>query len=313
VVAVKKTLSVLIVNWNTRDLVLRCLESLATAMAGTSGEVIVVDNGSVDGSADALEHRTDIDLLENARNLGFASAVNQAYKRSSGELLLLLNSDVSLPREALESMMAFLEHHPTIAGVAPLYSFPDGSHQPFHFRFPTFSVTLASCSATARRLVPGITRRLRDYQMLDDDFSYPRPVPQPSASCLLLRRSALPDDDILDERYPIFFNDVQFARSLAARGLELWVTPDATVVHERGASTRMLGQNGKRQYLASTVRMLTETETRRRVWLFRAVIFAQHVPLWILARPDTIGVRQLWMALAGDGGPLPTEPIARAE
>jgi GT2 family glycosyltransferase len=306
-------LSILIVNWNTRDLILRCLESLAAATEGLRCEVIVVDNGSVDGSPDALTRRTDITLLKNQRNLGFASAVNQAYKRSSGELVLLLNSDVGVDRQALQSMMGFLEDHPTIAGVAPLYVFPNGSPQPFHFRFPTFSVTLANCSAIARRFIPGITRRLREYQMLDDDFSHARPVPQPSASCLLLRRSILPDDHVLDECYPIFFNDVQFARSLTSQGLDLWVTPDATVVHDGGASTRMLGISGKRQYLGSTIRMLTETESRSKVWLFRVVVFAQHVPLWVLARPKTIGVRQLWMALSGDVGSLPKEPTARAE
>ncbi len=306
-------LSILIVNWNTRDLVLRCLESLVAATDGIPSEVIVVDNGSVDGSPDELASRTDIILLENERNLGFAAAVNQAYERSSAELVLLLNSDVGLDRQALQSMMGFLDDHATVAGIAPLYVYPDGSPQPFHFRFPTFSVTLASCSATARRFVPGMTRRLREYQMLDDDFSHARPVPQPSASCLLLRRSALPGDHILDEGYPIFFNDVQFARSLAARGLDLWVTPDATVVHDGGASTRMLGKTGKQQYLGSTIRMLIETESRAKVWLFRAVVFAQHVPLWILARPNTIGVRQLWMALSGDVGSLPTRPTTRAD
>jgi GT2 family glycosyltransferase len=307
-------LSILIVNWNTRDLVLSALDSLVAATEGISAEVIVVDNGSVDGSPDALARRTEIILLANKRNSGFAPAVNQAYRRSSGELVLLLNSDVGLARRALHSMIAFLDDHPTTAGVAPLYVYPNGSPQPFHFRFPTFSVTLANCSAIARRVVPGITRRLRKYQMLDDDFSHARPVPQPSASCLLLRRSVLPSGGhIFDEQYPIFFNDVQFARSLAARGLELWVTPDAIVVHEGGASTRMLGVAGKRQYLGSTIRMLTETEPPWKVWLFRGVVFAQHIPFWVLARPNTIGVRQLWMTLSGDVGSLPTTPTAWAD
>jgi GT2 family glycosyltransferase len=305
-------LSILIVNWNTRDRVLRCLDSLAAATDSHSAEVVVVDNGSVDGSPDALARLTDVVLLRNDRNLGFATAVNQAYRRSSGELVLLLNSDVGLTGEAIGSLIGFLDDHPTVAGVGPLYVFPDGSPQPFHFRFPTFSVTLATCSAVARRLVPGIGRRLRAYQMLDDDFSRARPVPQPSASCLLLRRAALPDDHIFDERYPIFLNDVQFARSLAAQGQELWVTPDATVVHDKGASTRMLGTSGKRQYLGSTVRMLTETQSSSKVWLFRVVVFAQHVPLWAFARSKTIGVRELVRALSGDVGPLPSDPTASA-
>jgi GT2 family glycosyltransferase len=283
------------------------------AREGIPAEVIVVENGSVDGSLASLARRTDIVLIENPTNLGYAAAVNQAYRRSSGELVLLLNSDVGLDRHALQSMLRFLDDHPGIAGVAPLYIHPDGSPQPFHFRFPTFAVTLGSCSAMVRRFLPGMTRQLRQYQMLDDDFSHARPVPQPSATCLLLRRSVLSSDHIFNERYPIFCNDVQFARSLVERGLELWVTPDATVVHEGGASTRMLGVTGRRQYLASTVRMLIETESRPRVWLFRVMIFVQHIPLWALARPNTLGVKQLWMALSGDVGSLPTQPTRRPD
>lgn len=305
-------LSILVVNWNTRDLVLECLDSLAAATQEIHAEIIVVENGSVDGSPEALARRTDIVLIENATNLGYAAAVNQAYRRSSGALVLLLNSDVGVDGNALRAMIGFLDERPTIAGVAPLYVYPDGSPQPFHFRFPPFSVTLANCSAVVRRVVPGMAGRLRDFEMLDDDFSQARPVPQPSASCLLLRRSVLSDEEIFDERYPIFFNDVQFARSLAARGLELWVTPDATVVHEKSASTRMLGKTGKQQYLASTIRMLEETEPRPKLWLFRAVVFVQHVPLWIFDRRNTISVRQLWKALSGVTGALPARPTRTA-
>ena len=252
----------------------------------------------------------DIILLENARNLGYAAAVNQAYERSSGELVLLLNSDVGLARQALHSMVAFLDEHPTIAGVAPLYVFPDGSPQPFHFRFPTFSVTLANCSAIARRFIPGIDRRLREFRMLDDDFSHARPVPQPSASCLLLRRSVLPDDHIFDERYPIFFNDVQLARSLAARG-------SRALGNARGDGRprggRLDANARERPGSSNTSVRRSECSTRPsragRCGRFDVVVFAQHVPLWILARPNTIGVRQLWMALSGDVGTLPTRPL----
>jgi GT2 family glycosyltransferase len=300
--------SILIVNWNTRDLVLRCLDSLPRGGGGTRCEVIVVDNGSVDGSAEALEERADIRLIRNPDNLGYAAAVNQAYRESTGEYVLLLNSDVDLMPGALSALALFLDGHRAAAGVAPLYLNSDGTPQPFHFRLPTVPMILANGSALVSRVLPGGDRLIREYRMLDDDFSRPRPVPQPSASCLLLRRSVLPGDHIFDERYPIFFNDVQFARSLADRGLTLWVTPDAVVVHEAHASTSMLGRAGRRQYLGSLSRMVAETEPLAKVWLFRLVVFLDHIPRWALRRSGTLGVTELWRALSGDVGPLPSGP-----
>jgi GT2 family glycosyltransferase len=205
-------------------------------------------------------------------------------------------------------MSRFLDEKASAAGVAPLYMNPDGSPQPFHFRLPTFTMTLANGSEVIRRVLPGSKRLLRDYRMLDDDFSRPRPVPQPSASCLLLRRSALGDDRIFDENYPIFFNDVQLARSLGERGLQLWVTPAVTVVHEAHASTRMLGGARKRQYVGSVVRMLSATESVWKVRLYQSVVFLQHIPLWAFNRSNALGFNDLWKALSGDVGPLPTQP-----
>jgi GT2 family glycosyltransferase len=298
-------LSILIVNWNTRELVLKCLDSLPDNLGGVPCEIIVVDNGSSDGSAAALEGRDEITLIRNAANLGFAAAVNQAYRRSTGDLVLLLNSDVELTPGALTSLERFLLKNPNAAGTAPLYINPDGSPQPFHFRLPTFAMTLADGSGIVRRLLPGSARLHDEYHMLDEDFSQPRPVPQPSASCLLLRRWFLPADEILDERYPIFFNDVQLARSLNNQGLLLWVIPEATVIHEAHASTRLLGPSAKRQYLGSVIRMLSETEPAAKVWLYRVVVFTQHIPLWMIRRSETLGVSDLWKALSGDVGPLP--------
>jgi GT2 family glycosyltransferase len=300
--------SILIVNWNTRALTLRCLDSLPSP-AAWSIETIVVDNGSVDGSATALAARDDIELILNDHNAGYAAAVNQAYRRATGELVLLLNSDVELLPGSLEALVDFLADRPELAGAAPLYVNPDRSPQPFHFRFPTFAVTLANGSSLIRRF-PGMQRRLRSFRMLDDDFSVPRPVPQPSASCLLLRRACLHEDRIFDERYPIFFNDVQLARGLSRVGRELWVVPDAVVVHEGHASTRQLGGSLKQQYVASLIRMLRETEPAYRTLAYRLLVLVQGLVSWGLRRPDALGLRQLVRAAAGDTGPLPRSPSA---
>jgi GT2 family glycosyltransferase len=298
--------SALVVNWNTRELVLRCLDSIGQGIGqGITFETIVVDNGSLDGSVEALRERKDVVLVENAENLGFAAAVNQAYRLSSGDYVLLLNSDVELLPGALEALVEFLRRCPDVAGVAPLYRNPDGSEQPFHFRFPTLGMTLANGSALIRRL-PTMKSRLRRYRMLDDDFSKPRRVDQPSASCLLLRRTCLPPTTILDERYPIFFNDVQLARALAYAGHQLWVTPAAVVVHVGHASTSLLGGALKRQYVGSIVQMLRETEPAMRVLVYQALVFVQGLGLLALRRRDAMSFGDLLAAVKGDPGPIPS-------
>lgn len=298
-------ISVLLLSWNTMELTLKCLDSLPDSVDdGLTYEVIVVDNDSHDGSAEALARREDIELIVNPENVGYAPAVNQAYALATGEFVLLLNSDVEFAAGAVSALARFLREHPQVAGVGPRYLNPDGSPQAHHYRFPTFAMTLANASALLRR-IPALRRRVEEYQMLDESFDRPTRVPQPSATCLLLRRSCLPEDRVFDERFPIFFNDVMLARSVAEQGKELWMTNDAVIYHERSASTRQLGDALKRQYLGSLVRYLGVTEPRHRLWLFQAVVLAQGVALLLMRSPRSLPLRDVWAAMRGDPGPIP--------
>jgi GT2 family glycosyltransferase len=149
-------------------------------------------------------------------------------------------------------------------------------------------------------------RRIRRYRMLDDDFSSARPVEQPSASCLLLRRACLPPDHLMDERFPIFYNDVALAHWLSDRGNELWMTPEAAVYHDHGASTRLMGSALTRQYLGAQVRYLQATQPPHRVALFRVVIGVEYLARALMRHPGALPVRDLLAALGGDPGWLPS-------
>ncbi|HYY32201.1 MAG TPA: glycosyltransferase [Gaiellaceae bacterium] len=300
--------SILLVSWNTHDFTLECLDSLPSGIDDDlTYELIVVDNGSRDGTAEALAEREDIELVSNPDNRGYAAAVNQAYSRSKGELVLLLNSDVRFTPGSVSTLVRFLREHEDVAGVVPLYLNPDGTRQAHYYRLPTFTMTLANANAVMRSLPP-FSQRVREYRMLDDDFSQPRHVPQPSASCLLLRRSLLAPDHLMDERYPIYFNDVALARELTLRGGSLWMTPEAVIVHEHGASTRQLGGALKRQHLGSLVRYIAMTEPFPRLLLFRSLALAQGLAVRVLRRSDALPLGDLWSALRGDPGPLPQAP-----
>jgi GT2 family glycosyltransferase len=301
---VSTQLSILVVSWNTREKTVACLNSIEIGLRGAaSHETIVIENGSTDGSVEALVGRSDIRLVPNSENRGYAAAVNQAYSLANGELILLLNSDIRFTPDALATLVEFLEHNPKVAGVGPRYLNPDGTPQAHHYRLPSFSAMLANSSVVLRR-VPRLRRRIRAYRMLDDDFSRPRPIEQPSASCLLLRRACLPAASIMDERFPIYFNDVALARWLAQHRSELWMTPDAAVYHDHGASTRLMGSAHTRQYLGAQVRYLRTTERWDRIGVFRIVIFAEYFARFLLRHPGAMTLRDLVAALGGDPGPL---------
>ena len=117
----------------------------------------------------------------------------------------------------------------------------------------------------------------------------------------------------MDERFPLFGNDVRLARRLAGNGAQLWITPEAIAVHAAHSSTRRLGAAvRKQQSLAATIRLLSESEHPAKVWLFRALMLAENTALALARRPQALGGSQLLAALRGSPDPLPREPAAEA-
>ncbi|GIG88505.1 glycosyltransferase family 2 protein [Plantactinospora endophytica] len=297
----RPTLSVLLVSWNTRDETRRCLAALRTA-GNVDYEVVAVDNASADGSAELLAADSRVRLIRNPRNVGFAAAVNQAYRQATGELVLLLNSDVRFHPGALDTMVEFLRDRPDAAGVSPLYLNPDGSFQQHYVQLPTFPAALTMY--TALRRLPGFRSALHRFQLRGEDFSRPRELA--SGSCMLLRRRVLEPERIFDERLPIYWNDAVLTRTLQAAGHRLWMIPQAVVTHTRGASCRLLGTPSRTRHLVGgLVCYLRLTQPRYRLGVFRLVLLADHAVKRLFRRTTGIGLRDLTAALRGDVGALP--------
>lgn len=230
-------LSVVVLSWNTRELTLACLRALAAETPRHAREVIVVDNGSTDGSADAVAAAFPaVRLLRNADNRLYAAGNNQGVAAARGEFVCTLNSDTEVRPGALDQLVDFLRDHPGHAAVAPRLVDPDGTVQRACQRFPTLLSALCFDSWWGTWW-PGSRVQSR-YLMRDFDHLTARDVPQPPGACLCLRRAEYARRGGLDEGLPLFFNDVDLCRRLWAAGRRVHYLASAEVLHHRGASTR---------------------------------------------------------------------------
>jgi GT2 family glycosyltransferase len=229
-------ISACIVNWNTRDHLRRCLQSLRESRVEGELQVIVVDNASSDGSADMVrEEFSEVELIANADNRYYAAGNNQGLARARGEYVALLNPDVALPPDGLQRMCAFLAATDDAAAVAPRLILPDGSVQRSVRGFP--GPWEVFCEATLLSRAFPRSRRFARYWLPDFHYDEVRAVPQPMASCFVLKAGDLARLGGFDEDFAMFFNDVDLCYRLAGAGRRVYFLPEVEVAHHHGAST----------------------------------------------------------------------------
>lgn len=231
------TLSVVVLSWNTQALTLACLRALHAETPRHPREVIVVDNGSEDGSADAIAAQfPQVRLLRNDDNRLYAAGNNQGAAVATGEHVVTLNSDTEVREGALDLLVDFLLQNPDYGAVAPRLDDPDGSVQHACQRFPTLLTALCYDSWWGS-FWPG--RRVVDrYLMRDFDHLASRDVDQPPGAVCMLRRADWRALGGFDEQLSLFYNDVDLCRRIHRRGQKIRYLADARVMHHRGASTR---------------------------------------------------------------------------
>ena len=230
-------LSIAIVNWNTTSLLRECLRSIEAYPPPFDYEIIVVDNASADFDAPAFRAEfPSVTLIANEKNTGYARGNNSAIALSKGDCVLLLNPDTRVTEGALEALVEFLDTHPDAAAAGAKLVRPDGSIDRSVRGFP-YPGPIAWEFLGLSRLFPR-SRVLGAYRMTWFDYSKSSKVDQPMGSCLILSRKAIEDVGLLDEQFPIFFNEVDWLYRARQSGYEVYYTPSATVIHVGGASTR---------------------------------------------------------------------------
>lgn len=231
-------LSILVVNWNVRDLLRRCLQSILANLPACQLEIIVVDNGSTDGSVEMV--RTEfpqVHLIANPDNRGFPAANNQGLAVARGRYVLLLNPDTEVVGNALETMVAFADAHPDVGVVGPMLLNPDGTVQSSRRRFPT----LLTAVFESTWLQPYAPRRLlARYYVLDRPDDEVQDVDWVTGAALMARREAIEQVGPLDEGFFMYSEELDWCRRFREAGWRVVYLPTARVIHYGGKSSEQV-------------------------------------------------------------------------
>lgn len=225
-----------IVNFNTRDLLRNCLASIA-AGAPPPFELFLVDNASTDGSAEMVEAEFRWAHVIRSRNLGYAHANNLGLRQCRGEYLLLLNPDTLLPPDALARMVAFMDAHPEAGAAGPKLVLADGQLDLACRRsFPSPEVSFYRMLGLSR-LFPK-SRRFGRYNLTYLDPDQPAEVDSVVGAFMLVRASAVAQVGLLDESFFMYGEDLDWAYRLKQAGWKVLYNPDVVVLHHKGAASR---------------------------------------------------------------------------
>lgn len=232
-------LSVIVVSWNTRELLKSCLSALEQQIDKSDCEVFLVDNASADGSAEMVAREfTWVALIANNQNLGFAAANNQAIAKCKGNYILLLNPDTEVRPGAIKTLLEFFNSHERAGVVAPQLLNTDRSIQRSCRRFPTFKGMLFELLGFSR-MFPD-KAEFREYKMLDWNHDDEREVDQPEGACLMIRREVIDEVGTLDEGFFMLFEEVDWCYRVKQHNWQIWFTPRAQVVHHYGQSIKQV-------------------------------------------------------------------------
>lgn len=229
--------SIIIVNWNTKELLQDCLKSVYERAGDVDYEIIVIDNASTDGSAEMVKKDFQrVVLIENMENRGFAMANNQGMAVAKGRYVLLLNSDTIVLDESIANTVRFADAHPQAGVIGCQVLNPDGTVQPTCFMFPSILNMLLS-STHLYKLLPK-SRFFGREHMTWWDRSDMRQVDVVTGCFMLVRREAIEKVGMMDERFFIYGEETDWCYRFKKNGWLAVFTPTTEIIHYSGASTK---------------------------------------------------------------------------
>ncbi|MBU0507894.1 glycosyltransferase family 2 protein [bacterium] len=227
-------ISVIVVSFNSREVLSGCLRSLLRVRDEANFEVILVDNHSTDGSVELVRAEfPDVRVEELPENRGFGAGLNRGFSTARGRFYLILNADTIIPRRTVSKLLQFLKKNPSAGIVGGMLTKPEGMAQDSSFRFPSLPREFLNCLPEIkailrpRRLAEGITRMFRPPEAL---FA-PQRVECVSGAAFLVRAEVVRELKGFDEGFFLYHEERDFCRRAAQGGWEVWLLPEAQVIH----------------------------------------------------------------------------------
>ena len=271
--------SIVIVSFNTSDVTRQCLEHVQKHAAEIRQEVFVVDNASTDGSADMVQREFPwVQLIRLDKNRGFAGGNNPAMEKAKGRYVLLLNSDAFLAEGVLEKTIQYMDEHPGIGVLGCKLTDPDGTIQPSARMLPGPLNKILHITGLAARFSKSKFFGRVDYTWWDHD--QPKQVGWVVGAYFLIRRETMEAIGVLDERYFLYFEEIDYCLSARRAGWEVVFYPNARVIHLGGQSSVKTGKRVSakgRQMIG--IRITSEYRFYRKLYAWRHVLLAAGIEL----------------------------------
>lgn len=222
----EKDISIVVVGYKSEDTIVPFLDSIQKSRDGLNKEVILVDNYPADHGAElAQKHSLKPRVFINTENVGFSKAINKGIKESYGKYILIINPDTRIRGNALKLLFDFAENHPVLGAVAPKLLYNDGKIQPSIYMFPTITNAIKhyffGCKHSFNKYYPGNKTTRVDVAVM---------------AAFLIPRTTINQVGGLDERFFLYYEDIEYCRRLKKFGLPVYYFPKAKVMHAHGAS-----------------------------------------------------------------------------
>ncbi|MEK7130334.1 MAG: glycosyltransferase family 2 protein [Patescibacteria group bacterium] len=270
------TFSIIIVNWNVRELLEKCLLSISKFSGHFSYEAIVVDNASMDGSVAMMRERfPQINLIANTKNLGFAAGVNQGIKQARGEFIVLLNPDVEIKESTLKNLLDEFKNYADSGIVGGKIKNEDGSIQPSVRAYPDIWPQIL-ITLKIKHLFK--SRAISRYMAEDFDYAKRQEVDQVMGAFFAIRRKVIERIGLMDEKFFLWFEEVDFCKRVKTAGWKIVYAPEAEILHLGGKSFGQISSVTRQRIFNKSLRYYMRKHKGPFAWL----IFTMLHPISLL-------------------------------